>query len=151
MNITICGMNLPAYRGVQGEEDIKELVEEVSVHFIIEGSVDLDGVYIARIKSGYQFDGASIPRFLWRLCGHPFQSPRDAAALLHDWLYSSKWFTRDIADTIYREAQVFMGISKWKAWVEYAALRVFGDAAWNGNGNDKMLNAEKYGSIKWSE
>ena len=37
--------------------------------------------------AGTTTDGASIPRFLWRICGHPYQVPRAYAALLHDWLY----------------------------------------------------------------
>ena len=39
------------------------------------------------VPAGTRTDGASIPRFLWRVCGHPLQAPRLYAALLHDWIY----------------------------------------------------------------
>ena len=39
------------------------------------------------VPAGTRTDGASIPRFLWRVCGHPLQAPRVYAATLHDWLY----------------------------------------------------------------
>lgn len=39
------------------------------------------------VPAGVSTDGASIPRFLWRVCGHPYESPRLYAALLHDWIY----------------------------------------------------------------
>ena len=39
------------------------------------------------VPAGTSTDGASIPRFLWRVCGHPLESPRLYAALLHDWIY----------------------------------------------------------------
>ncbi len=39
------------------------------------------------VPAGTSTDGASIPRFLWRVCGHPLESPRLYAAMLHDWIY----------------------------------------------------------------
>ena len=39
------------------------------------------------VPAGTTTDGASIPRMLWRVCGHPLEAPRVYAALLHDWLY----------------------------------------------------------------
>ena len=43
--------------------------------------------YRFTVPSGTRTDGASIPRFLWRVCGHPLEAPRLYAALLHDWIY----------------------------------------------------------------
>ena len=43
--------------------------------------------YRFTVPAGTSTDGASIPRFLWRVCGHPLESPRLYAALLHDWIY----------------------------------------------------------------
>ena len=40
------------------------------------------------VPAGTTTDGASIPRFLWRVCGHPLEAPRVYAAMLHDWLYA---------------------------------------------------------------
>lgn len=43
--------------------------------------------YRFTVPAGATTDGASIPRFLWRVCGHPLMAPRVYAALLHDWIY----------------------------------------------------------------
>ena len=82
------------------------------------------------VPAGFTFDGASIPRFLWRLCGSPYDAPRVIAALAHDFLYSVHVCDRKTADAIYRDMQITLGIAGWKARVEYAALRIFGSAAW---------------------
>ncbi len=81
------------------------------------------------LEIGAKTDGASIPRFLWRVCGHPLQAPRIYAALLHDWLYEFGWsigISRKEADRIYRALLRHFGISAWIAGVEYTALRLFG-------------------------
>lgn len=43
--------------------------------------------YRFTVPAGATTDGASIPRFLWRVCGHPLMAPRVYAALQHDWIY----------------------------------------------------------------
>lgn len=81
------------------------------------------------LERGTTTDGASIPRFLWRVCGHPLQAPRIYAALLHDWLYEFGWsigISRKEADRIYRALLRHFGISAWRAGVEYTALRLCG-------------------------
>ena len=40
------------------------------------------------VPAGFETDGASIPRFLWRICGHPMEAPRLYLAIIHDWFYS---------------------------------------------------------------
>lgn len=91
------------------------------------------------VPAGARTDGASIPRFLWRLCGHPLQAPRVYAALLHDWLYGGgeptdpsdacTWpcdLTRAEADECYCALLRHFGIAAWRAAIEYYALRLFG-------------------------
>ena len=83
------------------------------------------------VPAGTTTDGASIPRFLWRLCGHPLQAPRVYAALLHDWLYGVGWqigISREMADKIYRALLRHFGVSAWIAGTEYYALRLCGGA-----------------------
>lgn len=86
------------------------------------------------VLAGTRTDGASIPRFLWRVCGHPLQAPRVYAALAHDWLYRHGWrigITRKEADRVYRALLRHFGISAWRAAVEYRALRWFGARHYN--------------------
>ena len=81
------------------------------------------------IAAGTTTDGASIPRFLWRLCGHPYQVPRAYAALLHDWLYTHGWhfgISREEADECYYALLRHFGIAAWRAGIEYYAIRWFG-------------------------
>lgn len=97
------------------------------------------------VPAGTRTDGASIPRFLWRICGHPLQAPRVYAATLHDWLYGdydltaaalheSRYFNtalptdlaRKEADECYRALLLHFGVAAWRASIEYYALRLFG-------------------------
>jgi hypothetical protein len=95
--------------------------------------LDDGNVYAFWIKAGFEFDGASIPRFLWRLCGHPLEAPRIAAALVHDWLYRAQLTNRETADDIFNALCKEVGMSAWRTGPEWAALRAFGWAAWNNN------------------
>lgn len=91
------------------------------------------GGWMFTVPRGTETDGASIPRLLWRVCGHPLQAPRVYAALAHDYLYGGGGppeVTRADADTIYRELLVSLGWGKAKAWTEYLALRMFGASHW---------------------
>lgn len=86
------------------------------------------------VKAGFVTDGASIPRWLWPVCGHPMKLPRLYAALVHDYLYDGNdpEATRKDADDIFRELQVALGILWVRAWIEWVALRLFGRRHWNG-------------------
>lgn len=86
------------------------------------------------VPAGFTYDGASIPRFFWRVTGGPFQSPRCIAALLHDYLYATHKVDRATADKIYRDMQIALGIAKYKARIEYRVLRIFGGLAWRKHG-----------------
>ncbi len=93
--------------------------------------------YAFTVPAGTTTDGASIPRFLWRVCGHPLEAPRVYAAMLHDWLYSGvdpdkprgarpSEISRKDADLCYYFLLRHFGVSRFKAMVEYIALRLFG-------------------------
>ena len=91
------------------------------------------------IESGATTDGASIPRFLWRVCGHPLETPRVYAATLHDYLYRHGWamgVTREQADECYYALLRHFGVAAWRAGTEYYALRLFGASNYR-KGNTK--------------
>ena len=102
---------------------------------------------------GFMFDGASIPRFIWPLIGHPLSSTVIRAAAIHDWLYSThrwdymgeslhellsthrrwdlgKTITRAEADREFRDALKLDGTGLIRRWIMWAAVRVFGFMAW---------------------
>lgn len=91
------------------------------------------GGWMFTVPAGTATDGASIPRALWRLCGHPLQTPRVYAALVHDYLYGGGGpgcVTRAAADAIYRKLLVALGWGRVRACTEWAALRMFGWLHW---------------------
>ena len=55
------------------------------------------------VPKGFESDGCSMPRFFWRLFGHPFDMQYLREAILHDWLYKVQMFNRKVADQIFRE------------------------------------------------
>ena len=83
------------------------------------------------VYAGFVTDGASVPRMAWFLAGHPMESPRIVAALAHDWLYASHVTDRKTADEIYAAILRAVGRASWRVYVEYVALRRFGEAAWH--------------------
>lgn len=87
------------------------------------------------VPAGTVTDGASIPRALWLVCGHPMEVPRLYAALVHDYLYAGgdPEATRKDADDLYRDLCIALGVAKFRAFVEWAALRAFGGGHWQGN------------------
>jgi hypothetical protein len=55
------------------------------------------------VPKGFESDGCSMPRFFWRLFGHPFDMQYLREAILHDYLYKTQQFDRKTADLIFRE------------------------------------------------
>jgi len=80
------------------------------------------------IPAGFVTDFASVPRCLWLIL--PPMGKYGKAALLHDWFYNVKTTTRREADRIFFQAMLLMGVAKWKAWVMYVAVRLFGWTRW---------------------
>ena len=82
------------------------------------------------VGSGFLFDGATIPRWLWPLAGAPMEPPHDAAALIHDWLYACQILTKRQADWIYAQVLAQAGYAYWRVAAEWLAVAIFGGAAW---------------------
>ena len=86
------------------------------------------------VPVGFVCDGASVPRWLWWLCGDPFEEPRIIAAIVHDWLYECKIIDRRGCVRISRYLRVGLGMPGWKAKTEYVFVRLFGWMHWIYNG-----------------
>ena len=112
----------------------------------VEGMLPDGRIFYIEVKAGFVFDGASIPRALWRLCGHPLEAPRIAAALAHDWIYASRACDRADADAIYREICRLVGIPFLCRNVEYWTLRAFGWIAWHSHTIDERCFALTHGA-----
>ena len=89
------------------------------------------------------------PRFLWRICGHPLEAPRIAAALVHDWLYRAQLTDRGAADDIFNALCKEVGMGWWRTGPEWAALKAFGWAAWNDNRKwPRIVQAREMGVLE---
>ena len=103
------------------------------------------------VPKGFLTDGASIPRFLWRFCGHPMMTRRIRIAVVHDFIYAERGkvsvrivlegrnslrpsqpqtLTRQEADALYRDGLICLGFKGWKATLEYWMIRIFGGSHW---------------------
>ena len=79
------------------------------------------------IPQGFEWDGASVPRFAW--CVVPKWGESTLSFLTHDFLYSSRGppdITRKRADTILYEDLINDGMNKLRAKMIYATVRLFG-------------------------
>ena len=86
------------------------------------------------VPEGFETDGASIPDLLTIFCGSKYRAPRVYAAFLHDFNYSGgdPEVDRAEADDLYRDMQIALGIPRWKAYLEWRVLRLFGWTHWQG-------------------
>ena len=133
-DLTYGGVMMPDVRGVHGSTVI--LISD----WHVEGRLPDGRCFCIHVKAGFVFDGASIPRALWRLCGHPLETPRIAAALAHDWLYAAHVCKRAEADQVFKVLCKMVELSAVRIAVEYSALKWFGGAAWRSHGpNDEAF------------
>ena len=85
------------------------------------------GVKTVVVPAGFVFDGNSVPRVA--SCISP---PTDylAAGACHDFLYRFGAVSRETADSVYFEALCVLGMSRFRAYVRFLALRLFGARAY---------------------
>lgn len=81
------------------------------------------------IPKDFKTDGASIPRFLWRVLGHPFEPKVARAAVVHDFLYSKECtlnIDRKKADRVFKAILKQDGVNTIKRTLLYFGVRVGG-------------------------
>ena len=93
---------------------------------------------------GMWTDGASIPRFFWRVVGTPMTSKYVKAAVVHDAGYSNRiqwaykedgeWVvedhTRKEVDELFLALMKDLKVSWWRRSAMYLAVRWFGGSHW---------------------
>lgn len=88
------------------------------------------------IPVGFESDGASVPRFFWRLIFPPGEPRALHAAFIHDFIYRthpSGW-TKSDADKVFRHLLICGGVEKWRAELAYCGVKWFGGNAWHAGG-----------------
>ncbi len=87
--------------------------------------VFVDGVmYDIDVVNGFHSDLASTPRIVWSwLPPHGKYSP---ATVVHDFLIAFRLYSRKIADRIFREMLIQLGVRKLRVRTMYMAVRISG-------------------------
>jgi hypothetical protein len=82
------------------------------------------------VPAGFIFDGASVPRFFWRVVT-PHSPLVIRAALGHDYGYTTRKKPREWLDNWFREVLIEDGVNALTAAAMYRAVRLFGDRAYH--------------------
>jgi hypothetical protein len=102
-----------------------ELVEPFSFYY--EAYNDIRRVIV--IPKGFITDFASTPAMLYSI--FPPIGLYNKAAMIHDYLYSTKTLPRKNADLYFLQAMKVLGVSKWRRYAMYYAVRLFGSKSYN--------------------
>jgi len=112
-------------------------VFELAVDFVVRIG---DGTVLIAPK-GTTTDGASIPRFFWRLIGPPMTGRYRQAAVIHDAGYTGdlQWriggalteYDRKAVDALFLQLMKALGVSWWRRRLMHLAVRCFGARHWS--------------------
>ena len=86
--------------------------------------------YSVTVKKGFDFDGASIPKWLWSIYGSPLNGNYVVASLIHDGLYASQKVSKSIADKIFLDVMKQSSVGYLKRTSMYLAVTMFGGKDW---------------------
>ena len=78
------------------------------------------------IPAGYRSDGASVPRFFWRVLSPKIDPQTLDPSVEHDYMYDHAIGSRLGADRHYLARLVEYGYPIWKTVLTYYAVRIFG-------------------------
>lgn len=98
--------------------DEMEIVDHFEFH-------DPDGIEWA-CPAGVYTNGASIPRFFWRIVGHPFDGRYRMAAAVHDVHCQFKVASHKDVHNMFFWACRTNGCGPIRAWILWAAVYYFG-------------------------
>ena len=121
------------------KEDVFILLEDVAVESL---------GYKITVKKGFDFDGASIPQALWSLYGNPLSGKFRIAALVHDALYASEYFPRELADAIFLDLMKQHGVGYIKRQTMYYAVRSAGWYVWRGHEESEVKKYKEFVNVE---
>ena len=107
--------------------------DEMGNIFTLREDLHVEGI---TVPAGFSSDGASVPRFFWRLVFPPGDQKALRAAFVHDWIYRThpEGWTREAADMLFLKLLLANGMPKFRAVLAYLGVRLFGGAAWKAGG-----------------
>ena len=86
--------------------------------------------YSVTVKKGFDFDGASIPKWLWSIYGSPLNGDYVVASLIHDGLYASQKVSKSLSDKIFLDVMKQSKVGYVKRTSMYLAVKLFGAKDW---------------------
>ena len=86
--------------------------------------------YSVTVKKGFDFDGASIPKWLWSIYGSPLNGNYLVASLIHDGLYASQKVSKSVSDKIFFDIMKQSNVGYIKRTSMYLAVKMFGGKDW---------------------
>ena len=114
---------------------------------VLEPLVYDNGLVIIQVNPKFDFDGASIPKALWSVIGSPMTGGYQRAGCLHDALYASEYFAREVCDKLFLEAMKSDGVSYIKRTAMYNAVRMFGWTVWKGHKREEVDDYKKFVTV----
>ena len=88
----------------------------------------LESQEIVSVSPGFKTDFASVPRLLWIII--PPWGNYGKAAVIHDYCYSKRLYSRLRSDEIFLEAMEVLKVPHWKRKLMYYFVRLYGWSAW---------------------
>ena len=79
---------------------------------------------IISVPVGFVTDFASVPFFAWSII--PPWGKWGKATVIHDYLCQTKSRSRKETDNIFREAMQVLGVARWRIFIMYWSVRIFG-------------------------
>lgn len=97
------------------------------------------------VPAGFSSDGASVPRFFWRLVFPPGDQKALRAAFVHDWIYRThpEGWIRAAADALFRRLLISDGMPEYRAYLAWLGVRLFGGPAWKAGMSSEALAKEE--------
>ena len=99
-----------------------ELLSDFSYYYA--DNTQDSGFGIITVPKGTITDLASTPRIMWVV--FPPIGKYSKAAIIHDYLYANAIDTKRFADDVFLDAMTVLGVPKWRRYLMYWAVHVFG-------------------------
>lgn len=112
-------LELTKVKGDSGGRQLWELDKALRFTLRVNG-----GDITVWVPRGFVTDFASVPRPLWPI--FPPAGQWCEAAVIHDYLYSTRTCSRFLADALFRECMALLGVPLWRRVAMYYAVRAFG-------------------------
>ena len=110
--------------------ELKVNIVDDNVFILFEDVVVESLGYSITVKKGFDFDGASIPKWLWSIYGSPLNGNYVVASLIHDGLYASQKVSKSVSDKIFLDVMKQSNVGYIKRISMYLAVKMFGGKDW---------------------